>query len=276
MNCRWAKSDSERSRVPKIFNGSLVFVPGFLGLPADWEDVIPREDSFKAARIEQISLFSSEESNNIGSTALMALEGLAEEINKKALAMPAPRVLVGYSLGGRIALHAILKAPQLWQGAVIVSANPGLAEQNERTERLKADEIWAQKFETEAWDKLLSLWNSQGVFSTQKNEVENHSQQHQMKRREAFFSRSRLAAALRGCSLGVQEDLRPRLKALEQSILWIVGDEDLKFKSIALELKSLNSLIKARIVPQAGHRVLFDQPDLLKEQVKSYALNRAL
>ena len=73
-------------------------------------------------------------------------------------------MLLGYSLGGRLALHALLHAPELWAGALVVGADTGLADPKEREARVRWDAAWAERFLNEPWEDVLRDWDAQAVF----------------------------------------------------------------------------------------------------------------
>lgn len=217
----------------------LVCLHGFLGQGSDWLDVIP--SNFRTLHPE---FFGTH-----GVPQPFDFEGLANWVNSLAKRHPGPRILVGYSFGGRVALHALVSNPDFWDGAVIIAAHPGLTDEEERRKRIEADEKWARRFEGDEWDGLLSDWNSQPVLRGSSN----------LGRYEGDFSRPLLAAAFRGCSLGRQKDLRPFLQQTKIPILWLVGDRDSKFLSLGKEIASLNSKISLAILPHASHRAPWDQ-----------------
>ncbi len=235
------------------FQGTLYCIHGFLGLPSDWDAVIPK--SIKSVKSD---LFSPQMKE--GSIKLNFNE-LSRWINIQVESLSQPRVLIGYSLGGRIALHALLNSPQYWSGAVIISAHPGLSNQSERDQRIQRDFAWAKRFEENDWNTVISDWNSQPVFKGSIREPE---------RKPSSYSRQLIADSLRGCSLGVQSDLSNRLKEFTKPILWVVGERDTKFLTLAEDLKSNHSSIQVVVVPQSGHRVLFDQPELLSQILIQY------
>ena len=173
----------------------------------------------------------------------------------------------GYSLGGRIALHALLQNPHPWSAAVIVSAHPGLLSKEDRNQRIQTDERWADRFENDNWEQTLSDWNSQTVFQKgirQKSIGEPV-------REVSAYSRKALADSLRFCSLGVQEDLRNRLKTLSTPLLWVAGENDLKFVALSEEIAALrNPHITVQTIPRSGHRVLFDQPGTLGQRIQEF------
>jgi 2-succinyl-6-hydroxy-2,4-cyclohexadiene-1-carboxylate synthase len=231
-------------------------VHGFLGLGSDWDSVfspdIPRYsyDFFRPSW--------SENETPLG------LNELASQLNDEAKKFQLSRVLVGYSWGGRLALHALLQAPEIWSAAIIISSHPGLTNQLEREKRVEADRVWANRFRTEEWGSLLEAWNSQSVLKNTGTSLQ---------RREFDFSRQALAHVLEFCSLGKQEDLRPQLKTLSVPILWISGDSDAKFREFPAQMAQLNPLFQKRVIPHAGHRVPWDQPEKFREAVQFFLEN---
>ncbi|MEM7145098.1 MAG: hypothetical protein AAF591_08160, partial [Verrucomicrobiota bacterium] len=67
-------------------------------------------------------------------------------------------ILLGYSMGGRLGLHALLERPGLWTGAVIVSAHPGLRDKAEREERLERDLEWARRLREDELESVVADW----------------------------------------------------------------------------------------------------------------------
>ena len=71
-------------------------------------------------------------------------------------------VLMGYSMGGRLALHALLEDPAMWRGAIIVSADYG----HGRDEgRIRRDAEWARLARELPWAEFMDRWNAQPVFA---------------------------------------------------------------------------------------------------------------
>ncbi|MEO5968680.1 MAG: alpha/beta fold hydrolase [Bdellovibrionia bacterium] len=240
---------------------------GFLGTSNDW-------DSFGESRCVKYDLFSP--FSKVDPT--FGLIELGNWINAEAITLPSPRVLLGYSLGGRIALHALIQSPENWTAAIIVSANLGFKGNgwmSERQDRVRADENWAQKFETEQWADVVSEWDAQAVFH-QPQRVEYLSKDQDSAERgvppryEKDFSRMRLGNSLRNCSLGHQKDLRPDLRQLQVPILWISGEQDAKYRSIAQEAVELNPRFKSVVIPGGGHRIPWERPKEFAQSVADY------
>jgi len=196
---------------------NVVALHGFLGSPGDFSGW------------QGISLDSH----------LVPFEDFAE-------AVPAGDVLVGYSLGGRLALHALIAEPKRWKAAVIISAHPGLAS-HLREERLERDCLWAERFLQDPWEKVINDWNSQEVFGG-----------HCIYPEEKDFSRKNLAWMLKHWSLGKQEDLREAIAKVNIPILWVVGERDGKFCEVAKGVQFFHPCSQVWVCPGVGHRVVHE------------------
>ena len=159
--------------------------------------------------------------------------------------------LLGYSLGGRLGLHALISAPELWSGAVIVSADPGLSDQIKREEGLRRDRIWANRFLTEPWDDLLAEWDDLPVFCHRPCPTP---------RSEADFDRQKIARAFEVYSKGRMDDLRSQITNLPIPITYVTGEADHRYQQIGTDLAAQSSNIRHINIHNAGHRVPWEQP----------------
>ena len=235
--------------------GSLLFIHGFLGQARDGSFL--QFSGWENASLDFFSPLTPKYQD-------YSFQELSQKINEYALSqMKAPRVLVAYSWGARLALHALCVNPELYAGAVLIGAHPGLMDEDQKKKRQASDEVWASRFLNEEWDVLIQDWNGQGVFQSP---IAKDNP-----RFESEFSRSSLALALKNCSLGRQKDLRPFLRSLPLPLLWVVGEEDLKFKELYSQLRALESSRSQFVqIPHSGHRVHLDQPERLKETIQTF------
>jgi len=170
------------------------------------------------------------------------------------------RVLVGYSMGGRLALHALI-AGAAFDRAVIISA--GLNLEEGREERRARDEAWAKRFESDSWDEVMRDWNAQPVFGG-----------HVVQRLENDYDRRELARQLRENSPGLLPTLVPRLHEIEIPVLWITGERDTAYVEIGrLAVSSLRNA-ELWICPNAGHRVPWEQPALFRARLREFVRAR--
>lgn len=155
-------------------------------------------------------------------------------------------------------MHALLLSPEKWDAAILISAHPGLTSAEERTVRLEADLKWAERFLNDPWDQLMRDWNANPVFG---------GHPFPFSRDKGAFERKKLALQLTNWSLGNQEPLLPRLKQLDIPLLILAGEQDQKFCAIA---EQFQSFAQVSIIPEASHRVPWDQPDKFINQIKNF------
>jgi 2-succinyl-6-hydroxy-2,4-cyclohexadiene-1-carboxylate synthase len=173
------------------------------------------------------------------------------------------RVLLGYSMGGRMALHALLENPHPWQAAVIVSAHPGLEHEAERIARRTSDAEWATRALAGNWQDFLTKWNAQPVLGAAPMRDAQASSGLVMRRRE-------IARSFVDWSLGAQEPLWGRLAEIAIPVLWIAGAKDPKYVELAKRAVSQMPNAHFAIAPGAGHRVPWEAEGWFSDQVTHF------
>lgn len=233
----------------------LDLLHGFLGRAADWDPVL---DALRGLGVE-VSARAPELLRDV-EQARSGFDGWSRGYCEAVRREPAARrVLVGYSMGGRLALHALARAPELWRAAVLISTNPGiLAEpyvQGRRARRAwEAD--WSRRFLHDDWDALMADWNALPVFAGAR-----------VKRVEAEHDREVLAAALQGWSLTRHTIRADELDALKGTALsWVFGQSDAKFRDLAAVLQERGAPGSFTFLP-GGHRLPAESPRALAELI---------
>ncbi len=235
---------------------------GFLGTGKDWEPLQDFLQSRKGPVFHTPHLLASP-------GEIRPFPYWARKFNALAARSGEFPVLAGYSMGGRLALHALLQPSSPWKAAVIVSAHPGLSTPAEREARLAHDEKWAARFEKDRWEDLVEDWNAQPVFA---------KGNHMPPRREEDFSRAALAKALRTWSLGRQEPLMERLEEIRLPLLWIAGKEDARYALLGKRAARLLPRGTFLAVPGTSHRVPWEAPKVFASAVADFlaGLNRPI
>lgn len=225
-------------------SSAVYALPGFLGSTSDWGGFDPKD--LGVDFLTPVTL-----------SPTLSLEEWGETF------LPAPEtqnILMGYSLGGRLGLHAVCANPPLWKAAIFISTHPGLATQKQKEERIKNDRIWANRFLEEDWEKLMEAWNCQPPLRTSKPLLRN----------ETDYNRKDLALILETWSLGLQKNFAPLLAKLDLPILWLTGENDAAFLSLAQTLEFSHPLSSIQIIPGGGHRIFSDQPEVFRCCVQSW------
>lgn len=226
---------------------------GFLGQGCDWDGLRATWPA-DLPPLRAPDLFSHPNDEE-------SLEAFGARFADAVAAEDAAPILLGYSLGGRLALHALLARPTLWRAGVIVSAHLGLAEPGTRNERRAADAAWAERFRLDDWAALLDAWNARDVFG---------GRPHVLPRPESAFDRDALAHGLGTWSLGNQADLLPQIAHLPMPILWIAGADDDRYV-VQGELAADQGLaVRLAVAPGTAHRVPWEAPDWFAETVTAF------
>ncbi|KYG67467.1 hydrolase [Bdellovibrio bacteriovorus] len=242
---------------------NLIFLHGFLGRPSDWALVkayLPFGD---------VHIYTPDYLKDPQLGPQNSFETWAENFVKwteKVVGGTKQNILVGYSLGGRLALHALEKKPDLWKKVVLISTNPGIEDaqhedigrSEERQKRWLSDAYWAEEFAKSPWETVLRNWNSQPVFKGGAAEPP---------RVETDFSREVLSLILTQWSLAQQRNMREVIAKYVQKIHWLVGETDEKFMALTEQLKNQIRELQVDVVMGAAHRVPLDNPKGLGERI---------
>ena len=172
----------------------------------------------------------------------------------------APFTLAGYSMGGRIALHAALAVGSRIRRLVLIGASPGLADTEERARRRAADEALADRIEAIGVDAFAAEWAAQPLFAGMPRGIAEQADADRRRNTAAG-----LAAALRGLGTGAMPPLWERLGELAMPVDLVVGERDGKFRAIAERMAAAIPAARVHVVPGAGHAVHLEQPAALAE-----------
>ncbi len=183
--------------------------------------------------------------------AARAVVGVLDEVGSERAA------IVGYSMGGRLALYLALRHPERCAGLFLESASPGLKSADERALRRAVDEEKALRLESEGFETFLRYWYRQPIFaSLARNEKLLRCTIEARLRNDP----AELARSLRGMGTGVQPSLWEGVAETSVPTLAVAGELDEKFVEIAHRMAALNPRIETAIVPGAGHSVHAEAP----------------
>lgn len=163
--------------------------------------------------------------------------------------------LAGYSMGGRIALHLALAAPDRVGRLGLIGASPGLSTPGERSARRQSDEALAAEVERLRIEEFARRWAQTPVLAGLPDDVAAAVHTDRMRSTPAG-----LAAALRGLGTGSLPSLWDRLGELTAPVVLIVGERDTKFRAIAGEMAERLPRARLEIVAGVGHAVHLEAP----------------
>jgi len=168
-------------------------------------------------------------------------------------------VWVGYSLGGRTALQLAVQHPEAVSALVLEGASPGLATEQERADRVAADEALARKAEVEGVEAFIDYWQSIPLWDSQKTTL-TEPQRVALRQQRLAQRATGLANSLRGMGTGSQAWVGDRLGELRVPVLLTAGRLDTKFSAIAREMGQQIPDARVEIIEDAGHCAHLEQP----------------
>lgn len=179
----------------------------------------------------------------------------------------APSVLVGYSLGGRLALGLLQRYPTLFTRAILIGSHPGLSNMQERQERREVDEQRVAILQEQGVGPFMDFWQELPLFSSQRTLPQD------VRDRQARIRRSHdvhgLTMSLRACSLAAMPDYGPHLKTIATPTTLVVGAEDAMFKRIARDMVEQLPQASLRVIENAGHNPVLESPQTLADLISS-------
>lgn len=253
----------------------LLLLHGFTGNARAWADVRPEVAAF--ARGIFIDAIGHGRSAAPAQPERYSLAWSTRDLTALLYALEIDAVnLLGYSMGGRAALHFSVHAPARVRTLILESASPGIEDDGVRRERADSDAALADRILRAGIDAFVAEWERQPLLqpAPQVSAAARAEQRAQRLKNNPLG----LANSLRGMGTGQQESLWSRLPELEQPVLLIVGEQDQRYRQIAERMQSLLPCAELAVVPQAGHTVHLDQPmpfvQLVKSAVDQPALTR--
>jgi 2-succinyl-6-hydroxy-2,4-cyclohexadiene-1-carboxylate synthase len=183
---------------------------------------------------------------------------------------PGPCPLVGYSMGGRLALAYAAQRPGRVTRLVLESASPGLRTDEERAARRGADDALAERIEREGIQAFVAQWEALPLFESQ--QALPPAVREAQRARRLLNAPNSLAAALRGLGTGALPSLWESLAALEIPVLLLSGGLDRKFTALAEEMALALPDARLATVDGAGHTVHLERPDAWLEAVLGFLL----
>ena len=182
-----------------------------------------------------------------------------------------PCTWVGYSMGGRAALHVALAHPETVDRLVLVSTSPGIADPVARAQRVESDERLAQRIEADGdagLPRFLDEWLATPLFRALPREAAGMSAR-------LANTASGLASSLRLAGAGAQDPLWARLGELGQRqlpVLLVTGQLDSRYCGLARQMAdAIGPLASTVIVAGAGHACHLEKPAEVAALVANFA-----
>lgn len=159
-------------------------------------------------------------------------------------------VVLGYSMGGRLALGFALSHPEKVTALILESSSAGLSTPEEREARIRDDEALATRILAGSIEQFVDEWENLPLWNSQSATLKTRLRMHRLKNNPLG-----LANSLRGMGTGAQPYFGNRLAELTMPVLLITGEHDIKFTRIAGELAQTIPHVTIQTLRGAGHAV---------------------
>jgi 2-succinyl-6-hydroxy-2,4-cyclohexadiene-1-carboxylate synthase len=242
-------------------NAPLIFLHGFLGTPSMWRAV---EDHLRAPITNCLVLpghgadpwFPPEPSDFFATVDALA----------KSISGSPKSIVVGYSMGARVALALTLRHPEKITRAILIGVDAGIEDEKMRAERIAWDDAWAERAKTESLESFASAWEDLPIFESQKKLPADARAS--LREQRTSHTPNGIAWAMRALGLGRMPNLWPLLEQNEVPLSLISGALDRKFteKSRAIMTRSKNA--RATIVENVGHNVALEAPHAVAKEIE--------
>jgi 2-succinyl-6-hydroxy-2,4-cyclohexadiene-1-carboxylate synthase len=243
----------------------LLLLHGFTGSVRAWDAI--RSQLAMDARVIAVDLIGHGQSASPPDPARYTLEWCARDLVGLLDALHVDRVdLLGYSMGGRVALHFAVHAPERINHLVLESASPGLEDSVDRARRAQADDALADRILANGLSAFVEEWEQQPLLTLAPHVAkELRMRQHHLRLENNPLG---LANSLRGMGTGRQVPLWSRLNELNVPVHLIVGANDARYRAIGERMHGMLPHSDLTVVDAAGHTAHLDQPERFVHKVK--------
>lgn len=244
---------------------TIVLLHGFTGSIQTWKSVIEYlPSSMKIVAIDLIGHGKTESPTDSSRYTMIEqvkdLEEIFHQLDLQSF------TLLGYSMGGRVALSYAARFPKRIKKLILESASPGLDSEKEQAIRRRADESLADEIEQKGIEAFVNKWENIPLFESQKKlpiEV-----QQAIRKERLSQNIIGLANSLRGMGTGAQEPVWKKLIRLPFPVILITGELDEKFNLIAKQMVLHLQDSKHIVVPGVGHSIHVENPEQFATIVK--------
>jgi 2-succinyl-6-hydroxy-2,4-cyclohexadiene-1-carboxylate synthase len=180
-----------------------------------------------------------------------------------------PATVVGYSMGGRLALYVAMHHRHACSELVLESATAGIPGRTDRTKRLSVDRALANELEQGRFEDFLRTWYCQPIFRTLADAPERLEKLIGLR---CVNDPKELARTMRGLGAGTQPSLWHKLSELTLPVLLLAGEKDPKYVDIVQSMTGSLPQGRMAVVPGAGHNAHLERPSVVANHIREFLL----
>ncbi|MEH2373036.1 2-succinyl-6-hydroxy-2,4-cyclohexadiene-1-carboxylate synthase [Nostoc sp.] len=178
--------------------------------------------------------------------------------------------LIGYSMGGRLALYLTLYLPERFIKVILESASPGLTTEADRLERVRRDTQIARKLSRSIiqtdFATFLSNWYSQPIFGY----IKNHPEFERLLENRLQNHLTELTKSLQFMGTGNQPSLWEKLKDNTTPLLLVAGENDEKFRDINTEMANICKIAQLKVISNTAHNIHFENAVEFVQNIREF------
>ena len=241
----------------------LVLLHGFLGSHKDWYEVTDRlEFGF-----DKLIIDLPGHGKSLPPPAFYSLENTCRSILTLLDEQHIDScILLGYSMGGRLALHLAVTFPHRFRALILESASPGITEESERRLKRQWEEKIIRKLQTSDMATFIHDWYKNPLFHS----LRRHPDFTMLVKRRCRNDPEALGLALRNLGAGTMPSLWCRLAELKMPVLTICGELDRKYRTISKKIMDANPAISVITAPDCGHNIHFENSTYFCNTVNTF------
>lgn len=180
-------------------------------------------------------------------------------------------ILIGYSMGGRAALHFAKAFPERIDKLILESTSPGIKVKTDKELRIKQDEKLANFIKGVSVRDFVTFWLNTPLFaSQQKLDKEILSKIKTEKRTNRKFG---LVNSILGFGTGIMPHLWNDLKKFDFPVLLLTGQLDIKFTDINKKMLPLFSNAQHKIIQNCGHNIHLENVEEFTKEINRFLNN---
>jgi 2-succinyl-6-hydroxy-2,4-cyclohexadiene-1-carboxylate synthase len=245
------------SIINKEASETMVFLHGFTGSSNTWEPIIKRLPT--TVRCFAVDLLGHGKTEAPQQSERYKMSEQVLDLHALFVSLEVSDfTLVGYSMGGRIALAYALHYPEHVKRLVLESGSPGLQSETEQLTRIQADDSLANKITQEGLPAFIDFWQDIPLFQSQRKlpSIKRQAIRHERLQQSSLG----LVNSLKGIGTGRQPSFWSQLSELSIPVTFITGELDQKFYLIAQQMKNRIANSQHIEVLAVGHAIHVENP----------------
>lgn len=249
----------------------LLLLHGFTGSKDTWNDFVPHWS--KGNKVISVDLIGHGQTESPPDYSRYEMEKVAEDMIALLDFLQVEKAhILGYSLGGRLAIAIAALYPERLHSLILESTTAGIQSEEEREKRRQQDFSLADKIEKKGMESFVQYWENIPLFATQKKlplAVRERIREERLRQNELGLGNS-----LRGMGTGAQLSYWEQLKHFSCPVFILYGEMDKKFCEIAwLMEKELKNVVVEKFV-ETGHALHVENPERFAGVVKAWLVRK--